>query len=194
MEKAGSRQSDAKRMLDGCWLPDGFGKILSGKKESRTKPRFQTIMVDVLPAGLFQKSAYCSVLQSFIVLETKSISCHPFDISAQSLPAHRQECDRGIMIYSKIDLLKKEIDTLRPFSGELLCSIKKYYKICLTWSSNALEGNTLTESETKVLIEDGLTVGGKQLKELLDVIFNKLQIDAIIFILHAGISFLSSNV
>ena len=35
------------------------------------------------------------------------------------------------MIYSKIDLLKKEIDTLRPFSGELLCSIKKYYKIGL---------------------------------------------------------------
>jgi len=31
----------------------------------------------------------------------------------------------------------------------------------LTWSSNALEGNTYTESETKVLLEDGLTVGGK---------------------------------
>lgn len=72
--------------------------------------------------------------------------------------------------FSRIDLLKKEIDKLRPFSGELLKSIKQYYKIGLTWSSNALEGNTLTESETKVLIEDGLTVGGKQLNEVFEAI------------------------
>ncbi|WP_349768890.1 hypothetical protein [Hungatella hominis] len=36
----------------------------------------------------------------------------------------------------------------------------KYYRIGLTWTSNALEGNSLTESETKVILEDGLTVGG----------------------------------
>lgn len=31
---------------------------------------------------------------------------------------------------------------------------------------NALEGNSLTESETKVLLEDGLTVGGKPLRDV----------------------------
>ena len=36
----------------------------------------------------------------------------------------------------------------------------KYYRIGLTWTSNALEGNSLTESETKVILEDGLTVWG----------------------------------
>lgn len=43
-------------------------------------------------------------------------------------------------------------------------SCTRYYKIVVTYSSNALEGNTLTESETKVVIEDGLTAGGKPLK------------------------------
>ena len=37
-------------------------------------------------------------------------------------------------------------------------------------SSNALEGNTLTESETKVLLEDGLTVGGKPLRDTFEAL------------------------
>ncbi len=64
-------------------------------------------------------------------------------------------------LYDKIDRYKASIDEHRPFEGHLLNEIKGYYRIGLTWSSNALEGNTLTISETKVLLEDGLTVGGK---------------------------------
>ena len=41
----------------------------------------------------------------------------------------------------------------------------KNYKIGLTYSSNALEGNSLTETETKILLEDGLTVGGKPIRD-----------------------------
>lgn len=67
-------------------------------------------------------------------------------------------------IYKLLDLYKHTIDERRPFEGEMLTQIKNYYRIGLTWSSNALEGNTLTESETKVLLEDGLTVGGKPLR------------------------------
>jgi hypothetical protein len=46
-------------------------------------------------------------------------------------------------IYGKIDLYKAAIEELRPFEGKLLDEIKAYYRIGLTWSSNALEGNTL---------------------------------------------------
>ena len=35
----------------------------------------------------------------------------------------------------------------------------------MTYSSNALEGNSLTETETKILIEDGLTAGGKPIRD-----------------------------
>ena len=73
-------------------------------------------------------------------------------------------------IYRLLDLYKVAIDERRPFEGEMLTQIKDYYRIGLTWSSNALEGNTLTESETKVLLEDGLTVGGKPLRYTFEAI------------------------
>lgn len=73
-------------------------------------------------------------------------------------------------IYERIDRLKSIIDEHRPFEGDLLNEIKGYYRIGLTWSSNALEGNTLTESETKVLLEDGLTVGGKPLRDTFEAL------------------------
>lgn len=44
-------------------------------------------------------------------------------------------------------------------------NLEEYFKIGLTFSSNALEGNTLTITETKVLLEDGLTVGGKPIRD-----------------------------
>lgn len=71
-------------------------------------------------------------------------------------------------LIKKIDELQKQINSRRPLSSETLLSLKDYYKVGLTWSSNAIEGNTLTESETKVVIEDGLTIGGKPLRDHLE--------------------------
>ena len=68
-------------------------------------------------------------------------------------------------LLSRAEDLKKQIDLFRPFESSMLSQIRQYYKIGLTWSSNALEGNSLTESETKVLLEDGLTVGGKPIRD-----------------------------
>jgi len=67
-------------------------------------------------------------------------------------------------IYERVDANKAAIDVIRPFEGEMLHQLRNYYRIGLTWTSNALEGNSLTEVETKVLLEDGLTVGGKPLR------------------------------
>lgn len=63
------------------------------------------------------------------------------------------------------DKLNKEIQSFRPISKDLLKQIKEYFRIGLTYSSNAIEGNTLTETETKVVLEDGLTIAGKPLKD-----------------------------
>lgn len=73
-------------------------------------------------------------------------------------------------ILNKIDLFQKEINALRPMEGEMLGQIRDYYRVGLTWTSNALEGNSLTESETKVLLEDGLTVGGKPLRDVFEAV------------------------
>lgn len=69
-----------------------------------------------------------------------------------------------------IDRIKKEIDQYRPLPAVIMPMLKEYFRIGLTYSSNALEGNTLTETETKVILEDGLTIGGKSLKEHFEVV------------------------
>ena len=66
---------------------------------------------------------------------------------------------------TQIDALQKQIESFRPLSSSALAQIKEYFRVGLTYSSNALEGNTLTETETKVVLEDGLTIAGKPLKD-----------------------------
>lgn len=70
----------------------------------------------------------------------------------------------------RIDRYKAALDAVRPFEGETLKELRDYYKIGLTWSSNAIEGNTLTISETKVVLEEGLTVGGRPLRDFYETV------------------------
>lgn len=66
---------------------------------------------------------------------------------------------------SNIDRLQKEINKYRPLKKRVHKELKEYYRIGLTYTSNALEGNSLTETETKIVLEDGITIGGKTLKD-----------------------------
>jgi Fic family protein len=68
-------------------------------------------------------------------------------------------------LLERIDQTKAWIDRRRPLAPEEVRELDAYFRIGMTYSSNALEGNTLTLSETKVLLEDGLTVGGRPLRD-----------------------------
>ena len=70
----------------------------------------------------------------------------------------------------KIDLLKSKIDSCRPIDTHLLKQLREYFRIGMTYSSNALEGNSLTETETKIVIEDGMAIGGKPLKDHMEAL------------------------
>ncbi|MEA1914358.1 MAG: Fic family protein [Campylobacterota bacterium] len=83
---------------------------------------------------------------------------------------------------------KLQLDSLRPLSNEQVKDLKKIYDIDLTYNSNAIEGSTLTYSETKLILNEGLTIGGKKMDEHLEVINHK---DALDFI--ESISHLKSN-
>jgi Fic family protein len=69
-------------------------------------------------------------------------------------------------LLNQADELQKKLLSFRPMDEISLKSLRDYYRVGLTYSSNALEGNSLTESETKVVIEDGLTIEGKPLREI----------------------------
>jgi len=70
----------------------------------------------------------------------------------------------------KIDALRATIDSHRPLDTHMLKQIKEYFRIGITYSSNALEGNSLTETETKIVIEDGITIGGKPVRDHLEAL------------------------
>ncbi len=73
-------------------------------------------------------------------------------------------------ILQRIKSNKAELDRLRPFSVAALTELQKYYDVELTYTSNAIEGNRLTHRETAEVIEHGITVGGKSLRDHLEAV------------------------
>ena len=82
--------------------------------------------------------------------------------------------------FAQNDEYKVKINSLRPLSNDALLQVKEYYKIGLTYASNALEGNTLSLAETKVVLEDGITIGGKPLKDHYETVGHAKAFDEII--------------
>jgi Fic family protein len=73
-------------------------------------------------------------------------------------------------LLSAVTAKKARLDQLRPASPEALARLEHYYDIELTYSSNAIEGNTLSPVETTLVIEKGITVSGKPLKDHLEAL------------------------
>jgi Fic family protein len=73
-------------------------------------------------------------------------------------------------IAQAIEEKKLRLDSLRPLPMETIARLEHYYDIELTYASNAIEGNTLSPVETTIVIEQGVTIGGKPLKDHLEAI------------------------
>lgn len=69
-----------------------------------------------------------------------------------------------------IDSLLAQLKTLEPLPAAQIKNLEDFYKVELTYTSNAIEGNTLTRAETAQVVEKGLTIEGKQLSEHLEAI------------------------
>jgi Fic family protein len=65
---------------------------------------------------------------------------------------------------------KAQLDRLRPLSPRALAGLEHAYDLELTYTSNAIEGNTLTQIETALVIEHGVTIAGRKLKDHLEAI------------------------
>lgn len=80
--------------------------------------------------------------------------------------------------FKEVDEKLAILNSKRPLAKETLKSLEKNNILDWTYNSNAIEGNTLTLRETKVVLE-GITVGGKSVKEHLEVINHR---EAILFL------------
>src|SRR5271166_5727030 len=73
-------------------------------------------------------------------------------------------------LLTSIAAKKKRLDELRPLSPRALTNLEHYYDIEITYTSNAIEGNTLSPVETTLVIEEGITISGKPLKDHLEAL------------------------
>lgn len=84
-------------------------------------------------------------------------------------------------IFEKLTKKKKQLDKHRPLSSEQLKNIEDWLKVELTYSSNAIEGNTLSRIETAEVIDKGVgaVISGKPLKDQLEAINHAKALDFI---------------
>lgn len=71
-------------------------------------------------------------------------------------------------LLKKIAGKKVELDAFGPLDPALLKNLDDWYRVELTYTSNALEGNTLTRQEAALVIEKDISIEGKRLNELLE--------------------------
>ena len=83
------------------------------------------------------------------------------------------------MNYKKLTEKKKILDKNRPFDKALIKNLEEWFRIELTYTSNAIEGNTLSRAETALVVEKGLTIGGKSITEHLEATNHALALDFI---------------
>jgi len=80
---------------------------------------------------------------------------------------------------ARIDEKKKKLDNCRPLPPELVKNLADWFAVDYTYNSNAIEGNTLSLSETALVVEKGITIGGKTIREHLEAINHMQAIDFI---------------
>ncbi|MDR1342424.1 MAG: Fic family protein [Prevotellaceae bacterium] len=70
----------------------------------------------------------------------------------------------------QVDTLQIRLQQVRPLGNEALSKIKSALEMEYTFESNRIEGNTLTLQETALVVSEGVTIGGKSMREHLEAI------------------------
>ena len=83
------------------------------------------------------------------------------------------------VLLEQIADLKKSLDSFRPLEGIHIEKLNQYFDEVYTYDSNGIEGNTLTLQETALVLDKGITIGGKSMREHFEVINHKEAIDYI---------------
>ena len=85
------------------------------------------------------------------------------------------------MNFDKLNLLSEKLKNLRPLSQTEMRRLSEEFMIENTYDSNAIEGNTLTLRETALILQEGITIAEKPLKDHLEAIGHK---DAFLYIVE----------
>jgi len=92
-------------------------------------------------------------------------------------------------LLNQADELKRCLDSFRPLQSLQVEKLESYFDELYTYDSNRIEGNTLTLQETSLIINRGITIQGKPLREHLEVINHIEAIEYIKDITKSNIEF-----
>ena len=82
-------------------------------------------------------------------------------------------------LFVRIQRKKERLDAHRPLPESAMRKLRDELRLLHTYHSNAIEGNTLSLQETKLVLGEGLTIGGKSIREHLEATNNAEAFDLI---------------
>jgi Fic family protein len=82
-------------------------------------------------------------------------------------------------LLERIQTKKARLDKGRPLPKDVLQRLYHEFRLAHTYNSDAIEGNTLSLQETQLILEDGITIGGRSIKEHLEALGNASAFDRI---------------
>ena len=82
-------------------------------------------------------------------------------------------------LLKKVDALREQWQSYKPLNQIQVEKMQAHFNVHYTFESNRIEGNTLTMQETHLVVNEGLTVGGKSMREHLEAINHYEAIDFI---------------
>jgi Fic family protein len=103
--------------------------------------------------------------QHILALNADAFQATAFDL----LQVYPETQDISVLI-DQVDDLKRCLDSFRPLDPAHLRNLETAFDIEYTFESNRIEGNTLTLRETQLVVEKGLTIAGKPLREHLEAL------------------------
>jgi len=89
------------------------------------------------------------------------------------------------LLLKRVEEKKKRLDNLRPLPKDAIKKLLEDIRLRHTYHSDAIEGNTLTLQETKLVLEEGVTIGGKPLKDHLEAKNDAEAFDLMVKLVHA---------
>lgn len=88
------------------------------------------------------------------------------------MPIPISTADLPLAVWQRVRSNVRELRGLRPLPRDILERLREQLRLSHTYHSNAIEGNTLTLKETRLILEHGITIGGKSVREHLEATDN----------------------
>jgi Fic family protein len=161
-----------------------ISKIESGKRTATRKQVTQFVSF----LNLDKKEAFTKWLSDKITydLQNEDYALEAFKVAEEQIRYEVNQSKKAQKVDKKLSILLNEVDkfqkkweSLKPLNKTQLIKMREHFMLNYTFESNLIEGNTLTLQETHLVVNKGLTISGKSMKEHLEAVNHYEAIDFI---------------